>query len=87
MEKLTKEQIERINEVFDSISGEGFTEEEIFEMYGQENVEFVESEEDTIESNEEEMKLEDKIEAIWQYYECAGFGIKTEKDLFKLLSI
>lgn len=60
MENLTKEQIERINEVFDSIGGEEMQE---------------------IES------LEDKIEAISQYYDCAGFEIETEKDLFKFLGI
>lgn len=60
MKNYTKEQIERINEIFDSIGGE--------------EIQDIES-------------LEDKIEAIWQYYECAGFGIKTEKDLFELLGI
>ena len=87
MKNLTKEQIERINEVFDSI-GEGFTEEELFQMYGEDNVEFVESEEDSIESNEmEEMSFEEKIDCIFEYYNCAGFDIKTEEDLFKLLNI
>lgn len=87
MKNLTKEQIERINEVFDSI-GEGFTEEELFQMYGEDNVEFVESEEDSIESNEmEEMSFEEKIDYIFEYYNCAGFDIKTEEDLFKLLNI
>jgi len=36
---------------------------------------------------EESESLEDKIEGIWQYYDCAGFDIKTEKDLFRLLNI
>lgn len=88
MKNLTNEQIEKINEVFDSISGEGFTEEEIFEMYGEDNVEFVESEENSIESNEiEEMSFEEKIDCIIEYYNCAGFDIKAEEDLFKFLDI
>ena len=89
MKNLTKEQIKKLNEVFNSISGEGLTEKEIFEMYGAENVEFVENEKDSIESNEiqEEMYLKDKIEAIWQYYDCAGFDIKSEQDLFVFLGI
>lgn len=60
MKNLTKEQIERINEVFEDI------------YYG---------EDEGIET------IEDKIEAISQYYDCAGFEIETEKDLFKLLGI
>ena len=88
MKNLTKEQIERINDVFDSISGEGFTEEEIFEMYGEDNVEFVESEENSIGSNEiEEMSFEEKIDCIIEYYNCAGFDIQTEEDLFRFLNI
>ena len=31
--------------------------------------------------------IEDKIEGNWNYYECAGFAIETEQDLFKLLNI
>lgn len=31
--------------------------------------------------------IEDKIEGIWNYYDCAGFDIKTEQDLFRLLNI
>ena len=34
-----------------------------------------------------EMYLKDKIEAIWQYYDCAGFDIKSEQDLFVFLGI
>lgn len=41
--------------------------------------------------SDEEMKdfetIEDKIEGIWNYYECAGFAIETRQDLFKLLNI
>lgn len=43
------------------------------------------------ELSDEEMEefetIEDKIEGIWNYYECAGFEIKTEQDLFRLLNI
>lgn len=43
------------------------------------------------ELSDEEMEefetIEDKIEGIWNYYECAGFAIKTEQDLFRLLNI
>lgn len=31
--------------------------------------------------------IEDKIEGIWQYYDCAGFDIATEEDLFRFLDI
>lgn len=58
MENLTKEQMERINEVFEDIT-----------------------------CGEEFESIEDKIEAICQYYDCAGFEIETEKDLFKFLGI
>lgn len=37
--------------------------------------------------DEEEESIEDKIEAIWQYLDCAGVEIKTEKDLFRYLGI
>jgi hypothetical protein len=57
MENLTKEQIERINDVFEGITyGEDFGEE--FES------------------------LEDKREAIEQYYEAAGFDIGTSDEKF-----
>lgn len=89
MKNYTKEQIERINEVFDSINGEeeGLTKEEIIAMYGSDNVEFIESEEDSASELQEEISIEDKIEELCQYYDCAGFGIKTEQDLFRLLGI
>lgn len=90
MENLTSEQIKRINEVYDSISGEEeYTKEEIIAMYGENAIEFVEGAEDSTTENElsEEISLEDKIEDIWQYYECAGFAIETEKDLFRLLGV
>ena len=35
---------------------------------------------------EEFESIEDKIEAIEQYYSSAGFDIKTEEDLFKFLN-
>lgn len=60
MENLTKEQIEVIEGIFESV------------YYG---------EEEGIET------IEDKIEALFQYYDSAGFGIKTEQDLFRLLGI
>lgn len=35
----------------------------------------------------EDESLEDKYEAIWQYYDCAGFDLKTEDDFWKLLGM
>lgn len=70
MKNLTEEQIERINEVFESIGGGQLTEEETIAMYGSNTI-----------------SLEDKIEDIWQYYDCAGFDIATEEDLFRFLDI
>lgn len=62
MENLTKKQIEKINEAFDSIGGEELSEKEM-------------------------ESIENKIESLWQYYDCAGLNIETEKDLFRLLEI
>lgn len=58
-------------------------------MYGIDNVEFVESAEDSSNENEsfEDISIEDKIEEIWQYYECAGFDFKTEEDFWRFLGI
>lgn len=70
MKNLTNEQIEKINEVFESIGGGDLTEEETITMYGSNTI-----------------SLEDKIEDIWQYYDCAGFSIGTEEELFDFLKI
>ena len=86
MNNYTEEQIKRIEREYDLISGEGLTKEEIIEMYGAENVEFEETEENEIETNEiENVSIEDKIEELIQYYDCAG--VKTEQDLFRFLGI
>lgn len=89
MKNLTNEQIERINNLYALVSGEGegLTKDEIIAMYGADNVEFIESEEDYVNDLQEEISIENKIEELCQYYDCAGFGIKKEKDLFRLLGI
>lgn len=89
MKNLTKEQIERINEEYDSIIEEGWNGMEIIRKLEkmrncvENNVEFIENEEETIEN----VSLEDKIEGIWQYYDCAGLELETEEDLFRYLGI
>ena len=61
MKNLTKDQIERINEVFEDL------------YYG---------EDEGIET------IEDKIEAIEQYYEAAGFDIgKSDENFWRFLGI
>lgn len=59
MENLKIEQIERINNVYESIC----------------------------EMDSQKESLQDKIENLFQYYDCAGFSLKNENDLFKLLAI
>lgn len=70
MENLSNEQIEKINEVFESIEGEELTKEETIAMYSSNTI-----------------SLEDKIEYIWQYYDCAGVRIGAEEGLFDFLGI
>lgn len=66
MKNLTKKQIERINEVFDSLYGDELTEEEMKDFES----------------------IEDRREAIEQYYESAGFDIgESDENFWKFLGI
>lgn len=66
MKNLTKEQIERINEVFDSLYGDEFSKEEM----------------------EDFESIEDKREAIEQYYEAVGFDIgESEENFWRFLGM
>ena len=63
MKNYTKEQIERINEVFEDL------------YYGED-------------LGEEFSSIEDKREAIKQYYESAGFDIgKSDENFWRFLNI
>jgi len=65
--------IEKINENFNHIATDdsGKIAREYIEYYG----------------SEENITLENKIDEIWTFYECAGFDIKTEDDFCRLLRL